>query len=238
MATKQTIDFSQTKDQSGFNPKRKEEGEYLGTIVSFSDTKSKAGAAMWVFGVALKNDRRATYPVYCLLGADQVWKLRNMMLAAGFQVPKKRITVDGNRLVGKDIGIFLEDDEYEGKPKSVIGSFFPASEYSGPENEDDDATEDEEYEEAADEEYEDDEEPADGEPEDEAPEDDEESDDADEEPEDDAEDEDDEEDAEPEPAPVKAKAAPASRKAAPARAKTRKPAPVEEDEDEMDVDDL
>lgn len=235
MATKQTIDFSQTKDQSGFNPKRKEEGEYLGTIVSFSDTKSKAGAAMWVFGVALKNDRRATYPVYCLLGADQVWKLRNMMLSAGFQVPKKRITVDGNRLVGKDIGIFLEDDEYEGKPKSVIGSFFPASEYSGPENGDDDATEDEEYEEAEDDVEEDDEEA----PEDEVPEDDAEDEESDEDDTEDAEDdEEDEEDAEPEPAPVKK--APA-KKSAPARARAKaKPAPVEddEDEDEMDVDEL
>lgn len=234
MATKQTIDFSQTKDQSGFNPKRKEEGEYLGTIVSFEDTKSKSGNAMWVFGVALKNDRRATYPVYCLLGADQVWKLRNMMLAAGFKVPKKRITVDGNRLVGKEIGIFLEDDEYEGKPKSVIGSFFPASEYSGPENDDDDSTEDEEYDETDGAEYEDDEAPEDDVPADEEDEEsDEDTEDSDEE--DELEDEEDEE-----PAPAK-KAAPAARKAAPARARAKaKPAPVEddEDEDEMDVDKL
>lgn len=240
MAVKQTIDFSQTKDQSGFNPKRKEEGEYLGTITSFTDTKSKANAAMWVFGVSLKNDRRATYPVYCLLGADQVWKLRNMMIAAGFQVPKKKIQVDGNRLVGKDIGIFLEDDEYEGKPKSVIASFFPASEYTGPDNADDDDAEDEQYEEADGEEYEDDETeddvPADDTEDDEEP--------AEDEPEDEVEEEDDEEDeeedAEPEPAPRKTKAAASSapRKAAPARARTtKKPAPVE-DEDEMDVDEL
>lgn len=238
MATKQTIDFSQTKDQSGFNPKRKEEGEYLGVITSFTDTKSKAGAAMWVFGIALKNDRRATYPVYCLLGADQVWKLRNMMMSAGFQVPKKRMTVDGNRLIGKEIGVFLEDDEYEGKPKSVIGSFFPASEYSGPENDDDNDSEDEEYEEAEGDEYEDEEsdDTADEEPEDDVPADEDES---DEDTEDDAEeDAEDEEEAveEPEPAPVKAKARPAAKKA-PARAKP-KPAPVEEDEDEMDVEDL
>jgi len=239
VATKQTIDFSQTKDQSGFNPKRKDEGEYLGTITSFEDTKSKSGNAMWVFGVALKADRRATYPVYCLLGADQVWKLRNMMMAAGFAVPKRRITVDGNRLVGKEIGIFLEDDEYEGKPKSVIGSFFPASEYSGPENDDDDSTEDEEYEEdEAEQEYEDDEEPADDVPEDE------ESDDTDEaaaEDEADEEDEDEPEDTPP-PAPAKKKAAaaaPATTRKAPARAKA-KPAPVEdaEDDDEMDVEEL
>lgn len=237
MAAKQTIDFSQTKDQSGFNPKRKEEGEYLGTITSFSDTKSKAGAAMWVFGVALKNDRRATYPVYCLLGADQVWKLRNMMMAAGFAVPKKRITVDGNRLVGKDIGIFLEDDEYEGKPKSVIGSFFPASEYSGPENGDDNQDEDEEYEEETDEvEEEEDEE----EPEDDVPADDSDDEDSDEEDETEDDDAEDDEDEEPEPAPVATKK-PAARKAAPARAKAKvKPAPVEddEDEDEMDVEEL
>lgn len=241
MATKQTIDFSQTKDQSGFNPKRKEEGEYLGTITSFEDTKSKSGNAMWVFGVQLKTDRRATYPVYCLLGADQVWKLRNLMMAAGFAVPKKRITVDGNRLVGKDIGIFLADDEYEGKPKSVIESFFPASEYSGPSNEDDDSDEEEEYEEEApeDEEYEDDEEPEDEVPAD-ADEDDAE-DETEEEPEDDEEQDEEPED-EPEPAPAKKKA-PAARKAAPARATTKKrqPAPEpedDEDEDEMDVDTL
>lgn len=244
MATKQTIDFSQTKDQSGFNPKRKEEGEYLGVITSFTDTKSKAGAAMWVFGIALKNDRRATYPVYCLLGADQVWKLRNMMMSAGFQVPKKRMTVDGNRLIGKEIGVFLEDDEYEGKPKSVIGSFFPASEYSGPENDDDDTSEDEEYEEAEGDEYEDEEsdDTADEEPEDDVPADEDTEDDAEE----DAEDEE-EADEEPEPEdtppPAKRKAAPvaksAAAKKAPARAKA-KPAPVEddEDEDEMDVENL
>lgn len=242
MATKQTIDFSQTKDQSGFNPKRKEEGEYLGVITSFTDTKSKAGAAMWVFGIALKNDRRATYPVYCLLGADQVWKLRNMMMSAGFQVPKKRMTVDGNRLIGKEIGVFLEDDEYEGKPKSVIGSFFPASEYSGPENDDDNDSEDEEYEEAEGDEYEDEEsdDTADEEPEDDVPADEDES---DEDTEDDAEDADEEDEPEDTPPPAKRKAAPvaksAAAKKAPARAKA-KPAPVEddEDEDEMDVEDL
>lgn len=240
MATKQTIDFSQTKDQSGFNPKRKDEGEYLGTITSFEDTKSKGGNAMWVFGVALKNDRRATYPVYCLLGADQVWKLRNMMMAAGFAVPKKRITVDGNRLVGKDIGIFLEDDEYEGKPKSVIGSFFPASEYSGPENSDDDGAEGDEYEEEAEEEYEDEEEPEDDVPADDS------DDETDSDEDDDSEEYEEEEEPEPAPAkkaPAKKSAAPATRKAAPARAKA-KPAPVEqneedeEDEDEMDVEEL
>lgn len=224
MAEKETLDFSQVKEGSNFSPKHKTEGEYLGTITSFTDTKSKSGNKMWVFGVQLKTDRRAVYPVYCLLGADQVWKLRNMMMAAGFKVPKKRMSVDGNRLVGKDIGIFLEDDEYEGKMKSVIGSFFPADEYTGPDagsSTDSDEEDEEEELPEEDEEYEDE--------------------DASEGDEDDTDDEADDEEDEEEPEPAPAKKAPA-KKSAPARAKVKKapePEPEDdEDEDEMDVEEV
>lgn len=220
MAQKMTLDFSQVKDGGSFSPKHKPEGEYLGTITSFEDTKSKAGNAMWVFGVTLKSDRRAVYPVYCTLNPESLWKLRQVLMACGIRVPKKKLSVDGNRLVGKDLGVCLEDDEYEGKKKSVITTFFPASEYEGDDTSDDDNDEDPEEEE-----YED-EESTEEEPEDEAPEDD------DEDSEDDS-DEDDEEDEEPAPPAKKTK------KAAPARARARKPAPADdEDDDEMDVEDL
>lgn len=225
MAQKETLDFSQVRDAGNFNPKRKTEGEYLGTIVSFEDTKSKSGNKMWVYGIQLKSDRRAVYPVYCVLDVKSLWKLRDVLMACGVKVPKKKLNVDGNRLVGKDVGIFLEDDEYEGKPKSVITSFFPASEYEGAdadgsaddEGEDDEVEEEEEYE-------------------DEAPADEDDEDSADDSDDEDDTDEDDEEDEEPPAKP--AKKAPAKR-SAPARAKTKKAAPADdEDEDEMDVEDL
>lgn len=127
---KMPLDFSKIRNGK-FNQIHKPEGEYLGVITSFEDTKSKAGTAMWVFGVTLRRDPSAVYPVYCSLSVDQIWKLRNLMLAAGFQVPKARVEIKGGDLLGKDIAVCLEDDEYEGKPKSVIGSFFPASEYEG-----------------------------------------------------------------------------------------------------------
>jgi hypothetical protein len=221
MATKKVLDFTQTKDSSGFSPKHKPEGEYLGQIITFEDTKSKSGNDMWVFGVQLKNDKRAVYPVYCLLEANQLWKLRSLMQGAGMTVPRKKISVDGNRLVGKEVGICLEDDEYEGKMKSVIQSFFPASEFEGTDtNEDDDADEAD-----GEEEYED-------EPEDEAPADSDDEGETDEDTEDEEE-ADEEEEEELAPAPAPKRRAPAG--------KTRiakKPAPVEEDEDELDVDDL
>ena len=221
MAAKMTLDFSQVKDGGAFSPKHKEEGEYLGTFVSFEDTKSKNNNPMWVFGIQLKTDRRAVYPVYCVLNPDSLWKLRQVLLAAGFKVPKKRLTIDGNRLVGKDVGIFLEDDEYEGKKKSVISSFFPAEEYSGPDagdssdddDEDEELPEEDEVEEEADEENNDDSDATDGS-----------DDDGDDEASDDTEDEEDEE---PAPAPAKTK-----------KAKAKKPEPEDEDDDEMDVDEL
>lgn len=228
MADKMTLDFTQTKDQSGYNPKRKEEGEYVGTITTFEDTKSKSGNAMWVFGIQLKTDRRAVYPVYCLLDPEQVWKLRNMLVCMGYKIPKKRMTIDAKRLVGKDIGIYLEDDEYEGKPKSVITSFFAPEDYSGPSNDDD--TDEELPDEEEEEEFEDDSVP-----------DDEEGTEDSEDDEPDTEEEDEEEEEEP-PAKKPAKKAPAKApsKKAPARAK-KKPEPEpedDEDDDEMDVDDL
>lgn len=222
MAAKMTLDFSQVKDGGSFSPKHKPEGEYLGTITSFEDTKSKAGNAMWVFGVALKSDRRAVYPVYCTLNTESLWKLRQVLMACGIRVPKKKLSVDGNRLVGKDLGVCLEDDEYEGKKKSVISAFFPASEYEGDDTSDDDSDEDPEEEEY----------------EDEAPEDEEQDDAGDdsEEDEDDAEEEDDAEDEEP---PAKPAKKPAAKRSAPARAKAKKaPEPADEDDDEMDVEDL
>jgi len=230
MATKKVLDFSQVKDGGTFAPKHKPEGEYLGTITTFEDTKSKAGNDMWVFGVALKNDRRAVYPVYCTLNADSLWKLRQVLMACGIKVPKKKLSVDGNRLVGKDLGVCLEDDEYEGKKKSVIGAFFPASEFEG----DDSGTEDDEDDDLPDEDDEVEDDTQDEEEESDETEDD--TDDSDED--DDSDDEEDEE--EPEPAPVKKspakKSAPARK--APARAKKKAAEPEDEDDDEMDVDDL
>src|SRR3546814_15097473 len=68
----------------------------------------------------LKSDRRAVYPVYCVLDPKSLWKLRDVLVACGEKVPKKRLAIKGDVILNKEVGIFLEDDEYEGKPKSVI----------------------------------------------------------------------------------------------------------------------
>ena len=137
-ATKQTLDFTNVKDQGNFNPKHKPAGDYKAKIAKVEDYQSNAGNKQWLFTIELASDKRATYPYYCGFDEKQLFKVRNLFLAVGKTVPKKRVGVDPNPLVGKEIAITLDDDEYEGKLKSVITATFPVSELTEDEPADDD----------------------------------------------------------------------------------------------------
>ena len=239
-----TLDFSNVKESSGINPKHLEEGEYLAKVIEVRDDPAKDGEAMWNFLIQPEDHKTATYPYYVKLVENQLWKLRNLFVAAGVDVPKKAVKIDPNRVVGKTICIVLEDDEYDGKTKSVISALMPKEEFEGYEGDtgpaDDDEDDDEEDEPAPvakkrgrpkkvveeveddDEDEEEDEEPAPvkrgrGRPRKVV------------EPEED-EDEDDEEE---EPAPKKKRGRPAKAAAAPAKKKRRA---VVDDDDDLDID--
>lgn len=128
-ASAKNVDFSGVKDRGNFNPKRVNEGDYLATIIKVEDAESKKDQEFqYVFTVKLDKFSQNSYPYYCKLTENQLWKLRNVLVAAGLNVPKKRMKLDPNKVVGKKVGVTMEDDEYEGKMKSVIGAIFPASE--------------------------------------------------------------------------------------------------------------
>lgn len=145
MSLKISVDFTNVKESSGFNPKRMEAGDYLAEIVSVTQDKSKAGSPMLVFGFQLKEHKSAVYPYYIVLDDKSLWKLRNILVALGKKAPKGKANIDVERLVGSTLGIALEDDEYEGKEKSVIDSIFAASDLAddqGVAGEDDDDADD------------------------------------------------------------------------------------------------
>lgn len=206
------IDFTNVKDAAQFRPKHIEPGEYAGRVKSVEEKKSRQGDPQWVFTITLDDVPSATYPFY--IGLDfsgeksQAWKVRQIATACGLTIPKKAVSVNPERLVGKRLGVEIEEDEYQGRMKGNIARLLPLSEIVGNDEEPEDEDEDEE-EEAP---------PAPKRRRKPAPEPEEE--------------EDDEEDEEEEPAPRR-KAAPA-KKAAP----RRQPAPVEEEEDEEDELDL
>lgn len=137
LATKRAIDFSNVKEPGNYNPRHKPEGDYKATVSKVEDSESKAGNPMWIFTFTLTSDARATYPYYCVLDENSAWKIRNLLMACGLNVPKKRMNVDPNKIVGRELGVSLEDDEYEGKMRSKVQATFPADELDGDEPDDD-----------------------------------------------------------------------------------------------------
>lgn len=151
-ASAQAVDFSGVKDRGAFNPKRVKEGDYAAVVTKVEDAKAKdSGNKMWVFTIKLKTHSQNSYPYRCVLTENQMWKLRNLGIAAGLNVPKKRVKFDPNKIVGKQIGVTMEDDEYDkdGKTyyKSEVAAVFPVSElmsleYDGDGDSDSGSTED------------------------------------------------------------------------------------------------
>lgn len=258
-ATARGVDLTNVKEGGIFRPRRKPEGDYRGKIVKADDHQpnDKSKAMGWVLTIQVEGDARSTYAYYLSPDPKQAWKIRQICIAAGINVKTARIKFDPNKLVNKNIGLALEDDEYEGRPKSTIADVFPVSEVGG--NADEDIVPDDDEEIVDDElegDYADDEEeeeeappvrtrktrqkPA-PEPE---PEDDEEE---EEEPEPvkpvrrrkaappPVEEDDEEEEEEPAPAPKRRRTtAPATKRVAAAR----KPAPEDDDLDDLDLDEL
>jgi hypothetical protein len=135
-ATKKAVDFSSVPERGDFNPKRVDEGDYLAKITKAEDAEVKngenKGTFQYLFTIKLAKFSQYSYPYYCQLDTKQLWKLRNLMVAAGKNVPKKRVPIDPNQIVGKSVGVTMEDNEYDknGKTmyKSQIAAVFPAAE--------------------------------------------------------------------------------------------------------------
>ena len=127
--TKRVLDFTNVKESTGINPKHRPAGDYRMKIskVTEQGTKNDPKKLQWVFVFVPTDMQSAAYPYYCQLNAETLWKIRNLLIAAGIDVPKKKVNVDPQKLVGREIGVTLDDDEYEGKLKSVVTAVFPAS---------------------------------------------------------------------------------------------------------------
>lgn len=128
MATSQNVDFSNVKEGGNFNKKRIPSGDYLATVTKIDDAKAKDDVFQYLVSIKINKLSGSVFPYYCKLQENQLWKLRNLLIAGGLTVPKKRMKIDPNRIVGRQIGVTIEDAEYEGKEQSEIAAVFPAAE--------------------------------------------------------------------------------------------------------------
>lgn len=222
MAKKIRLDFSKVEERSGYNSRQMPEGLYEAKVTGLVHKDAQDGTAMLVYSIAPTADKYKTrnFPYYCKLQQNQLWKLRDLFVAAGETIPKKATQIDPEKIVGSIVAIEVGDDTGQYDDRSVIVSVYPTSilEESDDADDDDedyedDESEDEDYDDDddSDEEYEDDEDLDEDE-------DDDDYDDSDDEDDEDDEDEDEEDDEEEEPAPKrKATAQKPAAKTAPAK---------------------
>jgi hypothetical protein len=187
-----SLDFSGVEKERRQRAKRIKEGDYILKITKVERKKNKKGDAYyfsWTMQVvedAKGGKKYAGVPFWYTtsLKPDALFNLRNLVFAAtdGKKnlAGKKAVKFNPQEFVGAKLAGTVEDDEYEGKIKSVVADVFPLSELVEEEDEDEE-----------DEESEDDDDSDDDDDDDEDDEEDDDEDDEDDDEEDDDEDEDD-----------------------------------------------
>jgi hypothetical protein len=156
MAKKIRLDFSKVEERSGWNTRGIPEGLHKMKIEAVQITEAQDGTDMWVYALVPADARYKTrrFPFYCKIQQNQLWKLRDLFVAAGITVPKKAVQLDPEAPIGKFVAAEVEDEsgQYAGRSSvnATYGLDILDEEDSQAEDEDD-----EEYdEEAEDEEYE------------------------------------------------------------------------------------
>lgn len=136
--SKLIADFTNVKESSGFNPTHQPAGDYRGKITDVEYGESNANKTpMLTYKIQDVDRPSAVYRYNATLTEKSLWKLRNLLVAAGVNVPKKKLNISSvaQKILGQEIGMSLDDDEYEGKMRSQIVGVFPASDLPDEEDE-------------------------------------------------------------------------------------------------------
>lgn len=153
MAKKIRIDFSKTEERAGWNTKHIPEGLHKMKVESVQETEAQDGTAMLVFALvpAAAAFKARRFPYYCKLQQNQLWKLRDLLVAVGQTVPKRAVSIDPGVIVGKHIAAEVEDDNYQGNVRSSVNGTYSLDildeDGDGAAPDEDEESEEEEYEE-------------------------------------------------------------------------------------------
>ena len=139
-----TIDFS--KDTSEGGRKRFPEGDYRVKFVKHTTGESKDKGTPFV-QVALEvtegKFKGQTHRERIYITDESLWRPRSFLEAMGVTVPKKKINITWPKYYGKELGITLGDNEYNGRISSQVQDFIDLDTLAGSDV-DDDEDEDEE----------------------------------------------------------------------------------------------
>lgn len=116
------IDFSKMEESEG-GGKRYKEGDYVGRIASAKrDVSSEKGSpcikVVLQFTEGRYKGKKITERLW--LSPKALPRLVDMLEILGVKVPKKEVQLPLKKLVGKEIGFSLEDEEYDEKIRSRV----------------------------------------------------------------------------------------------------------------------
>jgi hypothetical protein len=140
-----TIDF--TKDESEGGRRRFPEGDYHVKYTGFKTGRSKEKDTPYVrvmFKILDGKYKGETVSDFLYLSPKALWRIRTFLEAIGVAVPKKKVNINFKKYVGKELGITLVDDEYEGRVRSRVGDCLDLDTFRGADEDDEDFDEDDE----------------------------------------------------------------------------------------------
>lgn len=150
-----TVSVDGTKMEGGGGRIRLKEGDYPVKVVKSELGESQAGNTMITLTYEFTKEAGSkaqgkTIKDRFALTENALWRLRNFLEAIGKEPPKKvfKLNIDG--LVGEELAVTLEDEEYENKMYSKVSDYISMDDFNSDE-EDEDEDEDEDDEDESDE---------------------------------------------------------------------------------------
>ena len=116
------------------------EGDYKVKVLEVEHkTSESSGKPMlsWIFEVVSKDGGKLFYNTS--LQPQALFNLKNLLLCLGVDVPNNKISLDLDDLVGRECGVTVAHEMYDGKKRAKISDIFPVDE----EDEEDDDSDDE-----------------------------------------------------------------------------------------------
>jgi hypothetical protein len=101
-----------------------DDGVYVFLIKAVKEKASKTGKDMWLLTFEEEDSKAVIFENY-VLEASSAWKVKELLSAVGFEVPKGSMELpDPSDLVGQFVKGKVETEEYNGEPKNSIKKVF------------------------------------------------------------------------------------------------------------------
>jgi hypothetical protein len=136
-----SVDFSNTQGNN-----KMPEGDYQVRVKEVELGESQAGQPKLDFKLEVTEGKHEGKILYqtCSLQPQALFNLRNLLEAAEYPIESGAFDLDIDELIGLELGVTVEHEEYQGKTKNRIVDFFSLSEMESEDDEDEDDEDDSE----------------------------------------------------------------------------------------------